>query len=98
MKRQRWLHRVVGHVLGRFGGIVDRFASVLDRVAGGVERVVDGVVGSHRIFFDGVLDSGVLDGFFSLRFARGQAEREDRNGQCNLLHDRSIPCMTRARL
>ena len=27
----------------------------------------------------------------SVILARGEAEREDRNGQCNFLHDRSIP-------
>ena len=41
----------------------------------------------------------VADGvFFSLRLARGQAEREDRNGHCNLLHDRSTPKGTLSRV
>ena len=40
-----------------------------------------------------VLDGNVLDRVLGLGFARGKAEREDRNGQCNLLHDRSILCL-----
>jgi hypothetical protein len=90
------VHFVGRCVIGRFGCVLDGFAGVFNGVVGGVEGVVDGVVGSSRIGFDSVFNSGVLDGIGSLRFARGQAEREDRNGQCNLLHDRSIPCMTRA--
>src|SRR4029079_3859343 len=95
-RQGRRVRHLVGGVLGsvrdRFTSVLDCFTSVRDFVASGVERVVDGgrSVGSG---LGSVLDSGVISGVLGLGFARGKAEREDRNGQCNLLHDRSIPCL-----
>src|SRR5204862_7761367 len=82
-----------GAVGGRVVSVVVGVAWVVNGFAGGVERIVDGVVGSRGVGFDGVLVANILCGVFGLGFARGKAELEDRNGQCNLLHDRSIPCL-----
>ena len=64
-------------------------SSVVGSIAG-----VDGVVGRRiDVRVGGIFDVRfVADSIvFSFWLARGQAERQDRNGHCNLLHDRSTP-------
>ena len=62
--------------------------SVVGRIAG-VDVVAALVSAAASVSMCALVADGIVLGAFVL--ARGQTEREDRNGHCNLLHDRSTP-------
>src|SRR5205085_6950549 len=71
---------------------------VLDGVASSVERLVGVRGGGIDVQFRIVLDRGFVRGIIvGVLRARGEAEREDRNGQSNFLHDRSTPFLRATR-
>src|SRR6187200_642946 len=92
-RRESFLSSVLSSVASGVSSVLNCFTGVVDGVASSVERIVNGDFSSVHVALNGVFDRNVLNSFLGLGFARGQAEREDRNGQCNLLHDRSIPCL-----
>src|SRR5687768_4325575 len=91
--RTTGLASVLRRILGGVGSVVDGVAGVFNGVAGCVEGVVSNVLGGVDVglglHLDGVDGAGFV--VRSVVLARGQAERQDRNGQGKLLHDRSIP-------
>src|SRR3954466_10367040 len=77
-------------------GVVDGVAGAVDGVAGGVQRGVGAGSGIVRRGVDVrigvVLNRSLIGGIVvGVLLARGEAEREDRNGHSNFLHDRSTP-------
>src|SRR5436305_1300914 len=76
-------------------GVIDSVSGVRNLVAGCVQRLVG--VGSRGIdvIFRVILDRSLVRGIVvGVLLARGKAEREDRNGHSNFLHDRSTPFLS----